>query len=159
MVPRACFKSDDLTALPADYIAILPFFSSSVTLPHFFLFSHRQYIYACHSLPYSHSSRFNFSLNLFQAFDGRWKKFGQPKFVYTVDVQLTLDQCRAVRIKPAEGRVEALSDTEGITANLGGIKGYNTIVDGLYDGTLSCVFLYCFCPNKDSNQCKEWNLV
>ena len=52
-----------------------------------------------------------------------------------MDVQLTLDQCRAVRIKPAEGRVEALSDTEGITANLGGIKGYNTIVDGLYDGT------------------------
>ena len=55
--------------------------------------------------------------------------------MYTVDVQLTLDQCRAVRIKPAEGRIEALSDTEGITANLGGIKGYNTIVDGLYDGT------------------------
>ena len=122
---------------------------SSVTLPFFLLLSHRQYIYAYHSLPYSHSSRLNFSLNLFQAFDGRWKKFGQPKFVYTVDVQLTLDQCRAVRIKPAEGRVEALSDTEGITANLGGIKGYNTIVDGLYDGTLPCVCLYCSCPNTD----------
>lgn len=71
--------------------------------------------------------------------------------MYTVDVQLTLDQCRAVRIKPAEGRIEALSNTEGITANLGGIKGYNTIVDGLYDGTyvdtiflelLSCVSIF-----------------
>ena len=74
---------------------------------------------------------------MLQAFDGRWKKFGQPKFVYTVDVQLTLDQCRAVRIKPAEGRVEALSDTdtEQLMNNLNGIKGYHTIVDGLYDGT------------------------
>ena len=96
---------------------------------------HCQYPCACQSLSRSYSSCLNSSLKFFQAFDGRWKKFGQPKFVYTVDVQLTLDQCRAVRIKPAEGRVEALSDTEGITANLGGIKGYNTIVDGLYDGT------------------------
>lgn len=78
-----------------------------------------------------------------------------------MDVQLTLDQCRAVRIKPAEGRVEALSDTEGITANLGGIKGYNTIVDGLYDGMYirfyACVC--CFSIDRDSNHCMEWNVV
>ena len=67
-----------------------------------------------------------------QAFDGRWKKFGQPKFVYTVDVQLTLDQCRAVRIKPAEGKVEALSDIASLTEHLDTLKGYSSIADGLY---------------------------
>jgi hypothetical protein len=67
-----------------------------------------------------------------QAFDGRWKKFGQPKFVYTVDVQMTLDQCRAIRIKPAEGRIEALSDIESLTEHLDTLKGYSSIADGLY---------------------------
>lgn len=52
--------------------------------------------------------------------------------MYTVDVQLTLDQCRAVKIKPAEGRVEALSDIESFTEHLDTLKGYSTIADGLY---------------------------
>jgi hypothetical protein len=76
-----------------------------------------------------------------QAFDGRWKKFGQPKFVYTVDVQMTLDQCRAIRIKPAEGRIEALSDIESLTEHLDTLKGYSSIADGLY-GALKILYLY-----------------
>ena len=68
--------------------------------------------------------------------------------MYTVDVQLTLDQCRAVKIKPAEGRIEALDDgllgLAGMgTGGMGGVsgmdlkkvKGYSLIADGLYDGT------------------------
>ena len=52
--------------------------------------------------------------------------------MYTVDVQLTLDQCRAVKIKPAEGRVEALSDIESFTEHLDTLKGYSSIAYGLY---------------------------
>ena len=47
-------------------------------------------------------------------------------------MQLTLDQCRAVRIKPAEGKVEALSDIASLTEHLDTLKGYSSIADGLY---------------------------
>lgn len=62
--------------------------------------------------------------------------------MYTVDVQLTLDQCRAVKIKPAEGRVEALSDIESFTEHLDTLKGYSTIADGLY-GDFSHLDIFC----------------
>lgn len=48
---------------------------------------------------------------------------------------MTIDQCRAIRIKPAEGRIEALSDIESLTEHLDTLKGYSSIADGLY-GTL-----------------------
>ena len=86
-----------------------------------------------------------------QAFDGRWKKFGQPKFVYTVDVQLTLDQCRAVKIRPAEGRVEALSDIESLTEHLDTLKGYSSIADGLYGELLSLLSSICVCVRVVDN--------
>eukprot|EP01035_Chromulina_nebulosa_P030545 gene30545-40595_t len=44
-----------------------------------------------------------------KSFDGRWKKAGQPKFVYTVDVSLTKEQSRLIKIVPKEGRQEPLS--------------------------------------------------
>lgn len=49
-----------------------------------------------------------------KSFDGRWKKSGQPKFVYTVDLDLRNDTEHCVRIRPVEGLVEPLK--EEITA-------------------------------------------
>jgi hypothetical protein len=49
---------------------------------------------------------------------------------------MTLDQCRAIRIKPAEGRIEALSDIESLTEHLDTLKGYSSIADGLYGALL-----------------------
>ena len=46
-----------------------------------------------------------------KSFDGRWKKAGQPKFVYTVDVSLTKEQSRLIKIVPKEGRQEPLLAT------------------------------------------------
>jgi len=39
-----------------------------------------------------------------KAFDGRWKKTGQPKFVYTVDVDVRNEA--NVRVRPVEGKIE-----------------------------------------------------
>ena len=43
-----------------------------------------------------------------KAFDGRWKKFGQPKFVYTVDIDLRKDTERVIRVRPVEGQIEPI---------------------------------------------------
>ena len=37
-----------------------------------------------------------------------------------------------MRIKPAEGKVEALSDIASLTEHLDTLKGYSSIADGLY---------------------------
>ena len=39
-----------------------------------------------------------------KAFDGRWKKTGQPKFVYTVDVDVRNEA--NLRVRPVEGKIE-----------------------------------------------------
>ena len=44
-----------------------------------------------------------------KSFDGRWKKAGQPKFVYTVDLHLTKEQSKLIKITPKEGRYDPLS--------------------------------------------------
>ena len=46
-----------------------------------------------------------------KSFDGRRKKSGQSKFVYTVDVNLTIGECRKLRIRSLKGRVEPLLDS------------------------------------------------
>ena len=43
-----------------------------------------------------------------KAFDGRWKKFGQPKFVYTVDIDLRKDTEHRIRVRPVEGQIEPI---------------------------------------------------
>ena len=45
-----------------------------------------------------------------KAFDGRWRKFGQPQFVYTVDVRLSegLESSLRAPLKPVNGRIDAL---------------------------------------------------
>ena len=44
-----------------------------------------------------------------KSFDGRWKKAGQPKFVYTVDVDITKKVSKEVRLRQVEGKFELLS--------------------------------------------------
>lgn len=46
-----------------------------------------------------------------KSFDGRWKKTG-PKFVYTVDVDLTSCSDKSVRIYPKEGQVEEVAEEQ-----------------------------------------------
>jgi len=46
-----------------------------------------------------------------KSFDGRWKKSGQPKFVYSVDVHLPGDIAQSIKIAPKEGRIEAINPT------------------------------------------------
>jgi len=46
-----------------------------------------------------------------KSFDGRWKKTG-PKFVYTVDVDLTSCSDKSLRIHPKEGQLEEISSGE-----------------------------------------------
>lgn len=41
-----------------------------------------------------------------KSFDGRWKKFGQPQFVYTIDISLPKVMSKQVRLRPQEGRLE-----------------------------------------------------
>jgi FAD binding domain len=41
-----------------------------------------------------------------KSFDGRWKKDGQPKFVYTVDVQLTAASAKKLKLRPRHGMLE-----------------------------------------------------
>lgn len=43
-----------------------------------------------------------------KSFDGRWKKDGQPKFVYTVDVSFSIDLCRKLKLRHKEGKIELL---------------------------------------------------
>lgn len=47
-----------------------------------------------------------------KAFDGRWKKFGQPKFVYTVDIDLRKDIEHSIRVRPVEGQIEPIHTTD-----------------------------------------------
>jgi uncharacterized FAD-dependent dehydrogenase len=47
-----------------------------------------------------------------KAFDPRRKRSGQPKFVYTVDVAFSLETCRMLKVRPLEGRVEALAEDD-----------------------------------------------
>ena len=44
-----------------------------------------------------------------KSFDGRWKKDGQPKFVYTVDISLNIDFCRKIRIRPKDGKIQLMA--------------------------------------------------
>jgi hypothetical protein len=46
-----------------------------------------------------------------KSFDGRWKKTG-PKFVYTVDVDLTSCSDKSVRIYPKEGQIEEVAEEQ-----------------------------------------------
>lgn len=41
-----------------------------------------------------------------KSFDGRWKKKGQPSFVYTVDVTLPMDVVKRLRLSPSSGRLD-----------------------------------------------------
>jgi NADPH-dependent 2,4-dienoyl-CoA reductase/sulfur reductase-like enzyme len=41
-----------------------------------------------------------------KSFDGRWKKDGHPKFVYTVDVQLTAASAKKLKLRPRHGMLE-----------------------------------------------------
>jgi uncharacterized FAD-dependent dehydrogenase len=41
-----------------------------------------------------------------KSFDGRWKKDGQPKFVYTVDVQLNAASAKQLKLRPRHGMLE-----------------------------------------------------
>jgi len=43
-----------------------------------------------------------------KSFDGRWKKAGQPKFVYTVDVDITKKVSKEIRLRQIDGKFELL---------------------------------------------------
>lgn len=45
-----------------------------------------------------------------KSFDGRWKKVGQPKFVYTCDVNLTSEQSKKLKLRSVEGKIESIND-------------------------------------------------
>ena len=45
-----------------------------------------------------------------KSFDGRWKKAGQPKFVYTVDVNVSSIVNKKLKLIPIQGRIEKVSD-------------------------------------------------
>jgi uncharacterized FAD-dependent dehydrogenase len=45
-----------------------------------------------------------------KSFDGRWKKTGEPKFVYTIDFKLSRGQIKKLGIKPTEGRIEVIEE-------------------------------------------------
>ena len=45
-----------------------------------------------------------------KAFDGRWKKLGQPQFVYTVDVRLSAALERSLALKAINGRIDLLEN-------------------------------------------------
>jgi uncharacterized FAD-dependent dehydrogenase len=45
-----------------------------------------------------------------KAFDARWKKLGQPKFVYTVDISLPKAKAQQFRLRPQEGKIEPIFD-------------------------------------------------
>lgn len=49
-----------------------------------------------------------------KSFDGRWKKEGQPKFVYTVDVCLPLATCKLLRLRPLDGRRELTPEGDSV---------------------------------------------
>ena len=53
-----------------------------------------------------------------KSFDGRWKKSGQPKFVYTVDVDLTSISKTNVKIYPKEGSIEEIIKEEDTVDNV-----------------------------------------
>jgi hypothetical protein len=45
-----------------------------------------------------------------KSFDPRIKKSGQPRFVYTVDVTITNDLSKQLKLKPIEGKIEIISN-------------------------------------------------
>jgi uncharacterized FAD-dependent dehydrogenase len=45
-----------------------------------------------------------------KSFDGRWKKVGQPKFVYTCDINLTTEQCKKLKLRSIEGKIESINN-------------------------------------------------
>ena len=52
-----------------------------------------------------------------KSFDGRWKKKGQPSFVYTIDVTLPVNIVNRLRLAPISGRLEAINNdnnTDGL---------------------------------------------
>lgn len=44
-----------------------------------------------------------------KSFDGRWKKFGQPKFVYTIEITITGELSHLLYLKHNEGQIEFLN--------------------------------------------------
>ena len=46
-----------------------------------------------------------------KAFDGRWKKHGQPKWVYTVDITIPSSSVNKMGLKPLPGKFEQLPYT------------------------------------------------
>lgn len=82
-----------------------------------------------------------------KSFDGRWKKAGQPKFVYTVDVNLTKEQSRLIKIMPKEGRQEPLSSASfpesGADQSPDGAKHNRRVVIIGETGLLIMAFLSC----------------
>lgn len=47
-----------------------------------------------------------------KAFDGRWKKVGQPKWSYTVDVNISSFLARKLNIRSLPGRIDKISDSD-----------------------------------------------
>lgn len=60
-----------------------------------------------------------------KSFDGRWKKSGQPKFVYTVDVDLTSTSKPNIKIYPKEGSIEEINTDEDTVDTI--LSEYNEI--------------------------------
>ena len=78
-----------------------------------------------------------------KSFDGRWKKAGQPKFVYTVDVSLTKEQSRLIKIVPKEGRQEPLSsasfpESDAVQSPDGAKHNRRVVIIGEF-ALLSCI--------------------
>ncbi|CAM9147629.1 unnamed protein product [Phaeothamnion confervicola] len=48
-----------------------------------------------------------------KSFDGRWRKGGEPKFSYTVDVTLTPEDAKKLRLSPRPARIEPAPPSEG----------------------------------------------
>ena len=69
-----------------------------------------------------------------KSFDGRWKKAGQPKFVYTVDLFLTKEQSKLIKIVPKEGRYDplpaALSAKSAFLSSDGATKDRRIVIIG-----------------------------
>lgn len=52
-----------------------------------------------------------------KSFDGRWKKSGQPKWAYTVDVSIHPSKTKARKMKAIQGRLELIQSDEGHQPN------------------------------------------
>ena len=52
-----------------------------------------------------------------KAFDGRWKKFGQPKWVYTVDIEIPLNIIKQIGLKEFPGKFEKMIPTKLLTTS------------------------------------------